>query len=107
MVHFPSSPPSPVDHPLDMLHLLGEVVVLVQSESGSESGIETSEIDPGTPKSDTETEPDTPLGLNTAMGINLPLEETYPLVPEAFNPVTFSADRISDWLEHICIMDGN
>ena len=109
MVHFPSSPRSPINHPLDMLDLLGEVVVLVQSESGSESG--NTEIDPGTPKTDTETEPDTPLELNTAMGTNLPLEETHPsmmhLVPAAFDPVTFPADRISDWLEHICIMDGN
>ena len=100
MVHIYSTPSSPVDHPLDILHLLGEVVVVVHSESGSESEIETSEIDPCTPKTET-AEPD------TAIESKIPLEETYTPVPEAFNPVTFPADRISDWLEHICIVDEN
>ena len=94
MVSSNSSPCSPVNHALDMLDVIGEVVVLVQSDSGSDMGSDTHTATE--PDTDTEAAPVTPLETGTEVSSG-PL----PMLHGAFDPVTFPADRISDWLRNI------
>jgi hypothetical protein len=84
-----------ITNALDMPNLLGEVVVLVQSESGSDSGSDTQIATE--PDTETETDPNTPLETDTRLDTDPDLGAT------AFNPVTFPADRIHDWMQRISI----
>ena len=97
----PSSPRLEINHALDMLDLIGEVVVLVQSESGSESGNDTP-----MPDTDIEIEPLTPLIDEHMPPVEID-SHTMHQMPVAFDPVTFPVDRIAEWLKHISIPDEN
>ena len=105
MVSSPTCPCSPVNISQDIIDVLGEVVVLVQSESGSESGSDT-ETDnaPGTPlETGTPLEPGTPLETGTPLATDTP---PTPLGSVPFDPVTFPADRVATWLQYVSIPEG-
>ena len=72
---------------------------MVQSESGSESGTDT----------EPDNAPGTPLETGTPLEIDSPLATDTPLTPLGsvpFDPVTFPADRIATWLQHVSIPEG-
>ena len=77
-----------------MLDVLGEVVVLVQSESGSDSLSDSGS--------------DTPVVTEPGGGVvgteqSTPVEINLHRVDVAFDPVTFPADRIASWLDQISV----
>jgi len=93
-----------------MLDVIGEVVVLVQSDSGSDTHTDLgSDTHTATePDTDTEAAPVTPLETGTEVSTEVSAEVStevssgpLPMLHGAFDPVTFPADRISEWLRNI------
>ena len=99
MVDSHSSPCSPASHSQELLDVLGDVVVLVQSESDSDSdsdlGSDTQDVIHGPV-----TDPSMPVEIDTPIG---PVQ----MVPVAFDPETFPADRVAIWLQELSIPEDS